>query len=67
MECVGCADRSAFDLTQHTKVTGVRMAAEKKLPEPRTIDVVGVYFSHFAILNILQFKVMYSESKIFNV
>lgn len=40
VECVGCADRSAFDLTQHTKATGVRLAAEKKLPEPRTIDVV---------------------------
>lgn len=40
VECVGCADRSAFDLTQHTKATGVRLAAEKKLPEPRVIDVV---------------------------
>ncbi|KAJ1524813.1 hypothetical protein ONE63_009684 [Megalurothrips usitatus] len=40
VECVGCADRSAFDLTQHTKATGVRLAAEKKLPEPQTIDVV---------------------------
>jgi len=34
VECVGCADRSAFDLTQHTKVTGVKLCAEKKLPEP---------------------------------
>lgn len=40
IECVGCADRSAYDLTQHTKATGVRLAAEKKLPEPKTIDVV---------------------------
>nr|CAD7455466.1 unnamed protein product [Timema tahoe] len=35
IECVGCADRSAFDLTQHTKATGVRLAAEKKLQEPK--------------------------------
>jgi len=40
IECVGCADRSAFDLTVHTGATGVRLAAEKKLSEPRTIDVV---------------------------
>jgi glycyl-tRNA synthetase len=41
VECVGCADRSAFDLTQHTKATGVRLAAEKKLAEPKVIDVTG--------------------------
>jgi len=40
IECVGCADRSAFDLTVHTGATGVRLAAEKKLSEPRTVDVV---------------------------
>ncbi|XP_067005016.2 glycine--tRNA ligase [Anabrus simplex] len=39
IECVGCADRSAFDLSQHTKATGVRLVAEKKLAEPKTIDV----------------------------
>lgn len=40
IECVGCADRSAYDLTQHTKATGVRLAAEKKLAEPKIVDVV---------------------------
>lgn len=39
IECVGCADRSAYDLTQHTNATGVRLAAEKRLPEPKTVDV----------------------------
>merc|ERR1719427_1834803 len=39
VECVGCADRSAFDLTQHSKATGVKLCAEKKLPEPVTRDV----------------------------
>ncbi|XP_014260795.1 glycine--tRNA ligase [Cimex lectularius] len=39
VECVGCADRSAYDLTQHTKATGVRLSAEKKLPEPKTVTV----------------------------
>lgn len=37
---MGCADRSAFDLTQHTQATGVRLAAEKKLAEPKVVDVV---------------------------
>ena len=40
IECVGCADRSAFDLTQHTKATGVALNAEKKLDEPRMEEVV---------------------------
>lgn len=40
VECVGCADRSAYDLTNHTRTTGVRLAAEKKLKEPRTVDIV---------------------------
>lgn len=39
VECVGCADRSAYDLTQHTKATGVSLVAEKKLSEPKTIEV----------------------------
>ncbi|KAI1293557.1 Glycine--tRNA ligase, mitochondrial 1 [Halotydeus destructor] len=34
IECVGCADRSCYDLTQHTKATGIRLSAEKKLDEP---------------------------------
>lgn len=39
IECVGCADRSAYDLSQHTKATGVKLVAEKKLAQPKTIDV----------------------------
>jgi len=40
IECVGCADRSAFDLNKHSATTGVKLVAEKKLAEPRTVDVV---------------------------
>jgi len=40
VECVGCADRSAFDLNKHSSTTGVKLVAEKKLAEPRTVDVV---------------------------
>ncbi|XP_067612837.1 glycine--tRNA ligase isoform X2 [Eurosta solidaginis] len=39
VECVGCADRSAYDLGQHTQATGVRLVAEKRLPEPKTVEV----------------------------
>ncbi|RWS26915.1 glycine--tRNA ligase-like protein [Leptotrombidium deliense] len=38
LECVGCADRSCFDLSQHTKATGVKLSAEKVLKEPITVD-----------------------------
>ena len=39
IECVGCADRSAYDLTQHSKATGVALNAEKKLSAPKTVDI----------------------------
>lgn len=49
VECVGCADRSAYDLTQHTKATGIRLAAEKKLPAPKQIEVVEAVANKAAI------------------
>jgi len=39
VECVGCADRSAFDLLAHTKATGVSLMAEKKLSEAKTVEI----------------------------
>jgi len=42
VECVGCADRSAYDLSQHSKATGVRLCAEKKLAQPVTKQVTEV-------------------------
>lgn len=38
VECVGIADRSAYDLTQHTKATGVAMRAVRKYETPRTVE-----------------------------
>jgi glycyl-tRNA synthetase len=38
VECVGCADRSAFDLSQHTKATGVKLVAERKLLAPKKVE-----------------------------
>lgn len=40
VECVGCADRSCFDLSQHAKATNVRLVAEKELAEPKVVPVV---------------------------
>ncbi|KIM31192.1 hypothetical protein M408DRAFT_15064 [Serendipita vermifera MAFF 305830] len=37
VECVGCADRSAFDLTQHSKATGKSLVAQKPVDPPRII------------------------------
>jgi len=42
IECVGCADRSAFDLTQHTKATGIKLTAEKRLAQPVTKDMTEI-------------------------
>ncbi|KAG8739038.1 Glycine--tRNA ligase 1, mitochondrial [Ceratobasidium sp. 414] len=34
VECVGCADRSAYDLSVHSKRTGQALVASQALPEP---------------------------------
>ncbi|KAF9956375.1 Glycine--tRNA ligase 1, mitochondrial [Modicella reniformis] len=33
-ECVGCADRSAYDLTVHSNRTGEKLVVRERLPEP---------------------------------
>ncbi|KAJ2556453.1 Glycine--tRNA ligase 1, mitochondrial, partial [Coemansia sp. RSA 1933] len=35
IECVGCADRSAYDLTVHSTFTGRKLCVRENLPEPR--------------------------------
>ncbi|CAL4084888.1 unnamed protein product, partial [Meganyctiphanes norvegica] len=40
IECVGCADRSAFDLSQHTKAASVKLCVERPLKEPRMEETV---------------------------
>ena len=40
VECVGCADRSAYDLTQHTRVSGKSLVARKPIDPPRFIEKV---------------------------
>ncbi|KAK4143676.1 uncharacterized protein C8A04DRAFT_12195 [Dichotomopilus funicola] len=38
VECVGCADRSAYDLSVHAKKTGAPLIVRQKLDEPKTIE-----------------------------
>lgn len=42
IECVGCADRACFDLTQHSNATGENLVAMVDLPQPITESVVEV-------------------------
>ena len=39
VECVGCADRACFDLSQHSAVTGERLVARERLATPVTVNV----------------------------
>eukprot|EP00965_Chrysotila_dentata_P069945 2310089-Pleurochrysis_carterae.AAC.1 len=41
VECVGIADRSAYDLTCHSKATGVALTAQRDLPVRRARGSVG--------------------------
>ncbi|KAK3299446.1 glycyl-tRNA synthetase [Chaetomium fimeti] len=38
VECVGCADRSAYDLTVHARYTGTSLAVKEVLPEPVKVE-----------------------------
>jgi glycyl-tRNA synthetase len=38
IECIGIADRSAYDLTVHMKKTGTPLQAKETLPEPQEVE-----------------------------
>ncbi|KAK4219719.1 hypothetical protein QBC37DRAFT_272166 [Rhypophila decipiens] len=38
IECVGCADRSAYDLTVHTKATQTPLVVRQQLSEPKIVE-----------------------------
>ncbi|XP_077966936.1 glycine--tRNA ligase-like [Styela clava] len=40
IECVGCADRSCYDLTCHAKATNVDLVATRPLDEPKVVEVL---------------------------
>ncbi|KAF9167842.1 Glycine--tRNA ligase 1, mitochondrial [Actinomortierella ambigua] len=41
-ECVGCADRSAYDLTVHSNKTGEKLVVRERLPEPLTEEKLQI-------------------------
>lgn len=38
IECVGCADRSAYDLSVHSKKTGAALYVRERLEEPKVVE-----------------------------
>ena len=44
IECVGCADRSAYDLTVHSVRTKQPLRVQQALPEPRVVEKLEVTF-----------------------
>jgi glycyl-tRNA synthetase len=46
VECVGVADRSAYDLKEHSKHSGVPMTALRRYKEPRRVKVVRLVPVH---------------------
>lgn len=42
IECVGCADRSCYDLTMHSKATGEKLVARERLAEPAIEQVCRI-------------------------
>ena len=56
IECVGCADRSCYDLTQHWKGTGVKMVAEKDLATPMQKEVFPIGRSCITIVDLVNFR-----------
>ncbi len=45
MECVGCADRSCFDLTQHSKATKVELNAKEDLAQPVSSPLTNIHIT----------------------
>lgn len=40
LECIGCADRSCYDLNQHAKATNTKLAANRPLKSPKQVEIV---------------------------
>jgi len=40
LECIGCADRSCYDLSQHSNATKVKLSANRPLGSPKQVNIV---------------------------
>ena len=52
VECVGLADRSAYDLTAHSKMSKQELTAYEKFPEPRMMEVVKVRLARPSLVGL---------------
>ena len=50
VECVGCADRSCYDLEQHAKASKQPIQASVTLPEPLVEDCILVRLRGVAVV-----------------
>ncbi|KAL4222209.1 hypothetical protein ACF0H5_018247 [Mactra antiquata] len=57
IECVGCADRSCYDLTCHQKATGLKLVAERKLDEPISFNIYIYIHVYYIKYNVVECKV----------
>lgn len=53
-ECVGIANRSAFDLESHTKGSGVKLLAARRLAEPREVTIIDITLDKKEIFKALK-------------
>lgn len=53
-ECVGLANRSAFDLEKHTEHSKVNLFASRKLPVPLKVNVVEITINKKELNNALK-------------
>lgn len=52
IECVSCADRSAYDLKQHSAYSGAKLVASRKLSAPRPTKLTEVVLNKPALRKI---------------
>lgn len=54
VECVGLADRSAYDLTAHTKGSGEKLMASRKLEKPKQVTIREMVLNKAAIAKVFK-------------
>lgn len=59
LECIGCADRSCYDLSQHSAAANVKLSASRPLKEPKLVEFLQC-IPQKAILG----KVLKSDAKL---
>lgn len=53
-ECVGIANRSAFDLENHSEHSKIKLVAARRLPEPRKVTLIEITLEKKEINKVLK-------------